>query len=486
MHSGRTKLAHVLVAVLLTVGLSVCWAFVLTMIPQTFFSQARRVSPQAYDELAVRSDGVPLVVTQDYANNRLETRHLDGAELDSDEPQQQIAGASTAPPFERTPEWSQRVLGFSASNDPTWWYLVHDGRADGHAYVVGFDKNSKRQIAIWGKDGFRSDELLTAERIPFRGDIQPTSQIAQPHGYINPGTMPYTYITFGMQSSKVFLLTQGNLVRMDLARRQSEMVYQAGDLQSISVRNTFAGQGLMIASTTAEATPPKRMIYGPPRLDELLLRTKDALLFADSEGNVTDRFSLPEELRRGALTAYLLPDRQCLIRCQWHDRPQELIWLQPDGKITARQELDLNDRVVTSVLSNPLYEAAVFPVPLAYGSQLVVAYAFEPDEARGPSLRESLPMIWLGTLLLLLISAALAVCCFRRQKQLHLGAAWGWAIFVLLIGIPGYLAYRFHRPWPTVDHCPRCHAATPVRTGGCANCEAEFPAPEQTGVEVFA
>ena len=161
----------------------------------------------------------------------------------------------------------------------------------------------------------------------------------------------------------------------------------------------------------------------------------------------------------------------------------ELIWLNRDGTVANRQELSLASRVWFHPTNQSLFQAAAFPVPAVFGAYLALSDASDaprPDYREGPLVR------WLALALLLLSSIPLAYLCFRRQRRHGLGAAWGWALFVLLLGIPGYLGYRFHRVWPTLDRCHHCQVLTPARGDRCPHCSEAFPQPEHTGVEIFA
>jgi predicted amidophosphoribosyltransferase len=58
--------------------------------------------------------------------------------------------------------------------------------------------------------------------------------------------------------------------------------------------------------------------------------------------------------------------------------------------------------------------------------------------------------------------------------------------FVFILGVPGLLAYRFHRRWPVLEACPACKQDVPHDREACSHCGSEFPRPEPKGTEVFA
>lgn len=105
-------------------------------------------------------------------------------------------------------------------------------------------------------------------------------------------------------------------------------------------------------------------------------------------------------------------------------------------------------------------------------------------EALGRSLREFGPALGIAQL----IALGLAVLCYRRQLRYGAGRAERilWPLFVLLLGLPGWIGYRFGRRWPVLETCPNCGDAVPRDRGECARCTAAFPLPALQGTEVFA
>jgi hypothetical protein len=93
---------------------------------------------------------------------------------------------------------------------------------------------------------------------------------------------------------------------------------------------------------------------------------------------------------------------------------------------------------------------------------------------------------WAALLAVYLFSTVLAVLAYRRQKRYALPGAGAWATFVFLFGVPGWLAYRWHRHWPVLEACGECHRPAPRDRESCAACGRVFAPPPLTGTEVFA
>jgi hypothetical protein len=116
-----------------------------------------------------------------------------------------------------------------------------------------------------------------------------------------------------------------------------------------------------------------------------------------------------------------------------------------------------------------------------------------------PALLAALPVLhvrlW-GTgipreLLLLSCAAAILVCLpvglwLGRRYQFSIAALAGWAVFHLLFGVPGLLAFLSVQEWPAREPCPHCKRPRLVDRPQCARCGADWPPPEKAGTEVFA
>jgi hypothetical protein len=88
-----------------------------------------------------------------------------------------------------------------------------------------------------------------------------------------------------------------------------------------------------------------------------------------------------------------------------------------------------------------------------------------------------------------LSSAALctvAGCLIGRRYRFTIRAQLAWALFHLLTGFPGFLAFLCVREWPAQETCPACKRPRLVDRERCEHCGASFSEPEKTGAEIFA
>jgi hypothetical protein len=88
-------------------------------------------------------------------------------------------------------------------------------------------------------------------------------------------------------------------------------------------------------------------------------------------------------------------------------------------------------------------------------------------------------------------ASAILVCLpigfwLGRRYQFSIAAQAGWAVFLLLFGVPGLLAFLSVQEWPAREACPNCKRLRLVDRAQCKHCGAEWAPPEKTGTEVFA
>jgi hypothetical protein len=194
------------------------------------------------------------------------------------------------------------------------------------------------------------------------------------------------------------------------------------------------------------------------------------------------------------LAAALLPNRQLLLIAwpNWWADEEHLVWLEPSGQIARRQTVRRKTRYEPPSLTWVGWQMAIAaPLPIANIGYTTIAapqgLLAEKSELTYPqALATVLRSTWLSVLTVLALGAISAVFAYRRQRRFGLSHGPAWAIFVFLFGLPGYLAYRFHRPWPVLEECPACHQPAPRDRQACLDCGAPFPPPPQKGIEVFA
>jgi hypothetical protein len=135
--------------------------------------------------------------------------------------------------------------------------------------------------------------------------------------------------------------------------------------------------------------------------------------------------------------------------------------------------------------------AAVAPIPVGWATVVgVIAplnmiqsnQAASYDEVMAKIFRPStFPFVAIA-----LCGILLAWITFRIQRKYHRQANGVWVAFVLLLGLPGFLAYLIEYRRAKLETCGECGKVVPRDREACAACETEFAAPARVGTEIFA
>jgi hypothetical protein len=394
--------------------------------------------------------------------------------------------------------WRDRIRGTSDGGRPAqYWYFVHDGQLDGAGYFVGYDPQTKMSIGSIGRQGFRPGPLPPEERFAINGrragaygryegvirieDSYPSGQEPRYYGYgyaeVPPGVIP---------DWVVHLIAGNELLEIDLRARSVRVVLESEGLISVdTVRRA-------LAELPSEEDDSRRRLA-----IDLAVRLEDRVLIFDAQGEQHASFRLPDELRGHDFALYELSDATAIIRVDGPigrpSRETHLTWIDQAGKVLRHEEVELQSsrHPLNSRAVQPWLTALAVPSPVAMAVEATVIWPLRHRrEAEGgeysAALARSLAEWWAPLLATCVVGAVLAWVCGRRQRQ-H-GVAWSavWIAFVFLGGVPGFLAYLFHRRWPVRLACPQCGEEAPRDRESCFACDTEFPEPEPKGIEVFA
>jgi hypothetical protein len=443
--------------------------------------------------LEFQPDGTPLLM--DYADGKSTFRDLDGNAVSP--PKRGVQPWGTGPVYltskpplpEDVNGWVNRIRTFADVAIPaTFWYLVTDGRAEGTAYLVGYDRESKRRLGFIGTAGFREDDVPADERFPFSGPTSGIgSRIITPPGLVNAPTQhppPYSETP-----------TPENCVSLhELYILGRDHTFYHIDLRKRAVETALKGTSLLsgsLAVIPGRSTPdnPYVACYAP------VVRTEDAILILDSHGREQRSFSIPDSLRdrdfffmetlSGGTVMYAGGGQDPFGRTLAY----HIIEIARDGRL-REANVALPDKPISSITRYGI--GVSIPAPLVLGgfgviqAQQLVETGWEAfySAAIARSLAEFLPSFAVA----LIVSAALAVLCYRRLMRY--GASTSeravWTLFVLLLGVPGWIGFRFGRTWPVLGACPSCGRMVPRDRETCVRCADAFPRPALKGTEVFA
>jgi hypothetical protein len=159
-----------------------------------------------------------------------------------------------------------------------------------------------------------------------------------------------------------------------------------------------------------------------------------------------------------------------------HPAPQAVVFASADGKATQN--------VVLPDLPMQYSEERLWYIglpALAIPPAGFVAFIY----FESVSVPHFLPIAWTVALCAAGLSALASIPLARRRQYSKMAIA-GWAVLNLLLGIPGVLLLlSMDDPVPVVN-CNACGHKRPITRGNCPRCDADFPPPARTGIEVFA
>lgn len=456
MRSDRFR--AVLLALILAIGAGVAWGFAagwtLTTLDQVLFG-----SPKVWEQLVVHS-GTPLIRSYTgRAYQDMTYRTLDGKRVEVASGRN-VEGADvlTRPAsrkdwFARLP-WSERITPinrYSYSTDA--WYLVHDGELDGHAYLVGYDKPTRRTIGYIGRQGFQAEMPAPADQFPIAGPRYRFSRFGSSNG---------------IGSSDVCLLTDEGIVLVDLGARTAKLLWKHANPLAF----TFLGGGV--------SSP------GGPKW-RIAVRTPDQVRVLDIKGNEEETFTLPAELRKTFQLQWVPLSKGKSLACA--SDGDELFWLDTSGA-TRRQKVALHRPEPESAQRRAVLASLIAPVPAGFTAVIdLTALWLSDDSLSGrywSRLGKVLGETWPGVVVAWAIGAAAAWLCYRRQRRYGMPWTPAWTVLTLLLGMPFYFGYLAHRQWPARLACPSCGRPVPRDRQACIACHRDFPAPALKGIEVFA
>ncbi len=455
-----------LLAFILGLGAAVAWIFAYLILQAIIGSMSVRTNNESID---VRRDGQVFIAHSEREAGRwfATYRTLDGKEVSPSDGRAATV-VQLMPPLGNksasTIEWNQRISGTADTRrDQEFWYLIHDQYAVGRAYYEIFDSRSRQSLGFFGPDGFRVDRPPVEEQF---ADVPVTGHTESTNPYRGPSRVAST--------NRLYLIAEGKVWSIDLAERSLRELPVPGDPMAIA---------MMLEDKSGENESFNLL---------LVVRTRDEIVVMTDLGDTIHTLRIPEPLRDRLINAYNVTAAETVlvshITSRWYD--PEIYWVGGPETEVRHQSVrlgvagDFDQDSVTWEL------AVVGPSPLALlGAYLLSAHnsvELGSDETMATALAKSIARDWPALLLVLAMSAALAVWTFRRQSRYAVTGAEAWAVFVLVTGVPGAVGYWLHRCWPVSEVCRACGFRSPRDRDGCLACAAEFPVPELCGIEILA
>jgi hypothetical protein len=424
-----------------------------------------------WEQILILKDGTPIIYHYAHfdGTSKSNYRTLEGKELPEDMVtyeavgEARLAGPDDFKNIHNALEGRNRIRSENVLMPQlAYWYFVFEGNGE-RGYFVGYDDISKRCIGYLGRNG-------ASQQTPGKEDQFKVEGSKYDSGFLmlNPVNVPMA-----------FLISGNHLLEVNLQSLSITTLVESPDIISLCL--------LPVEKAMRESLSSDDLIENTY---VLTVRLPNRILLFDAGGKQVRSFVLPDEGYKGAIEFYLLGDSKAVLSyIKTYDKPGpyvKILWIDSSGNVLRRDEVALKEMsyIRPSQLENRELALAIpAPMPAAIvGTIANKKWRVDFSSAAKRYLSDS----WQVLLALGVVSVILAGFCYRQQRRMALPWTWVWVVFVFLFGLPGFLAYRFHRRWPVLDSCHVCGHAVPHDREKCSSCGSEFPAPAPKGIEVFA
>jgi hypothetical protein len=488
----RNGILHPLaLAGVLAVGFGAVWGMVGEWVAEIVMYAAG--GERQLERLSFLNDGTAWVEVEELGERRdRHYRDLDGNPVPAPRTEKvgwlrdrMLRAQPAVPASIGAPAWDDRVRSFVDGRSPaTFWYLISDGQPGGTSYFVGYDSRSNVRVGYLGTAGFRETVPPADELFPCGGPVSgPRSCVLNSQDNFAPTAHP--------RPDTAGQAPHGSLSTWDVYVLGHDGKLYHADLHARKVHVVLDGPAIRWATVVLGHHDPAT---GTPH--HVAVRTDDAVLVLDECGGLLSRYPIPEPLRAKDLAFGETWAGEAIMH--WHsgsdaqldeEIDHRVFWVTPDGRF--------REAAVTLPGFNARLGQAV--APLAVPSPLLLAallvYERAPsllEEGRAATYGEAVVGViaeyWPSLVAAEVLAAGFALLCHRRQVRYGASGAGrlAWPLFVLVFGLPGWVAFRFGQAWPVLEPCPACGAAAPRDREGCASCAADFPRPALKGTEVYA
>ena len=431
-------------------------------------------SPYTVESVAFLKDGTLIVMrsTTEFGTRRTAYRTIDGQPLKNVELQKKHWGGlllQMNPSHVPNRLWRDRIVPFAVpdlrkpfASRYSAWYSVED--LDGGVRFVGYDFTTNLPLGYLGRDGFRTSPPPGEDRFPLVPGFLKTNVPGSEAVFLgDPSWQPV-----------LFLPLPEEVVEVDLAKRSTVSVWKGAAIDACLIQDLYE----------EEATGAEIDVW--PIVTKALVRTRTHLHMLGTDRREVFSVEIPKSLRSEMLVVNDATERGVtLSTLKWYrtSRLVHVAWLSADA---APKILDVPlDNPVSDVSST--WPEIGLAAPNAAG---IMAVAFsktlesENDDGSPRDSADAWKYFRFTLAVVLGVSAILAALAWRRERRYGLRFGSLWACFVLLFGVPGWFAYRWHCRWPPLEACPSCGAMVPRDRQTCFRCGKPFPPPGRESFEI--
>jgi ABC-type transport system involved in multi-copper enzyme maturation permease subunit len=347
----------------------------------------------------------------------------------------------------RSISWNpQNLFSFWQETPKTlWFYWNRYGR------FAAYDVATRRLIGSIGPNGFSRDLAGTGERFH---------------------APDYAFNFWLPSSDRRIMRTDTALYQFDLQDRIIKPFFTAtngdtiGAVKVISLKGDWDYTVVVTRQFIHLLTPDGKVVWKTP-YGTAYPDYKDVWVYFLEPA---DRFAL-----------WLAPTDAANKKAKWK-LPTRVTWFARDQGMLRSADLP--------PLSVPKHEHSLIDktapalVPPGYWVlELCVVRDWQEVRQYWRELPWKMMLISLATAVLIWVPAGWWLC---RRYHFTVGAQLGWAVFHLVCGVPGFLAFLSVQEWPVREPCPNCRKLRVVDREHCEHCGSGFAPPEPTGTEIFA
>lgn len=370
----------------------------------------------------------------------------------------------------------RRVQMIDVQNKSANWFFVLEDGTSGRAQFAGYDPDTCRPVGYLGPDGFHNtpiplDEQFGVDPSLFLGLFRPgmldRNDLDRIYDVYNDEQIGFNG-DYPLTKNQILFQATTGVYLIDFKQKTVDSLLNGKDVISLGA----VGQLAEFPDAQNADSPWTRLL----KLS-LMARTPNSVILFDPRKSKSVDYRLPDQLAKRRLDVYRPADNSLIFLSQVEDsfrklRPGggeskvEYVRILPSGEILDRKILTqhfprgishADEKTVMNIVS--LSVPGTLTTTLFAGGLLPLLDDREPKPF-SEKMADTLAVTWPAILIATLISAALCRFVVHRQAEYHLLRSYGWVAFVFLLGVPGYLGYRFHRKWPLKERPP-----VPVRTG---------------------
>lgn len=447
------------------------------------FLMGRRDYRYSHRSIGLRTDGHLQIITRTHKGSSFST--LDAKPLEKHEAS--MAFFSVLDQTLKSQRSSDLAVEVARQTERRVYYFQH--KAQRGVYVKA-DRKTRRIEGYLGKNGFqqhapKQEDWFDLADQPIRSRLDHSWRF---HG---PRHLDLQGASFNTISSNELLLQSDGkqLWLIDLEADSAQLIHQS----KVPIRAvSWMREGLKSETYLALYLNDVLEVRSVKAPTQVVLRTR-----------------VPHEVQgwksfNWVPAKYSATETHIFVRAQ--SQKTRIVWSDSKGTVTQNRDFELNpelDREGERYTLPPMVGWMMGVLQCPTFSASMVGFVNSLDETRGQFDKDAFSLeisgitgdekrrnTYRGMVLPILVTLLVSFCWqWAAQRRLRVFGAssterWFWGVWITLTGLPGYLAFHAHRPWPALASCTACARATPLNQPCCLQCGHTFAVSPATATPV--